>query len=222
MIRLIVVDDQRLVRKCICAKLESIMDFQVVGEAESAEQLFSIIAGLEFDVLLLDLNMPGTGGLEAASRLLAQDPSYKMVGLSMYTEGPYPRRFLGLGGSGYVSKEADTEELVLAVREASRGRTYISRDVAQHLALSAVLPHSGGNQIENLSRREIEVLQFISHGYGVDEIAVKMSLSAKTIAYHRRHLMDKLGATNDVRLTLIARNQGFADFPDLRRVVDSN
>ena len=213
MIRIIVVDDHRLVRKCIAAKLESVADFRVVAEGESGEQLREIIKEFEFDVILMDLNMPGMGGLETTRRLLASNPTCKIIGLSMYTDGPYPRRFLEMGGAGYVSKDADTEELLLAIREVARGRAYISRDVAQHVAVSTILRRSE-NGIQNLTRREIEVLQRISIGMSSDEIASRMSLSVKTVAYHRRRLMEKLGVSNDVKLALIARNQGLADLGD--------
>ena len=214
MIRIIVVDDHRLVRKCISAKLESVPDFHVVAEAESGEELPDIVRDLEFDVVLIDLNMPGIGGLEATRRMLASHPGCKVIGLSMYVEGPYPRRFLELGGAGYVSKDADTDELFLAIREVVRGRSYISRDVAQYVAVSTILRRTESG-IQTLTRREIEVLQRISLGLDSAEIATRMSLSIKTIAYHRRRLMGKLGATNDVKLALIARNQGLADIPDL-------
>lgn len=214
MIRIIVVDDHRLVRKCICAKLESVTDFRVVAEADSGEQLREVTRDLAFDVVLIDLNMPGIGGLEATRRLLANYPGCKIIGLSMYVEGPYPRRFLELGGTGYVSKDADTDELFLAIREVSRGRSYISRDVAQNVAVSTILKRTEGG-IQNLTRREIEVLHRISLGLDSGEIATRMSLSIKTVAYHRRRLMEKLGATNDVKLALIARNQGLSDMPDI-------
>jgi len=213
MIRIIVVDDHRLVRKCVSAKLESVQDFEVVAEAESGEQLRELIEDVKFDVILLDLNMPGIGGLETTRRLLAAHPEFKIIGLSMFVDGPYPRRFLELGGAGYVSKDADTDELFLAVREVSRGRSYISRDVAQHVAVSTILPQAGGG-IHNLTRREIEVLQRISLGLSAEEIAEWMSLSAKTVAYHRRRLMEKPGVSNDVKLALIARNLGLADLVD--------
>lgn len=214
MIRIVVVDDHRLVRRCISAKLESIADFQVVAEAETGERLRDLLAEITFDVILMDLNMPGIGGLETTRRLLTSHPEFKIIGMSMYVEGPYPRRFLELGGAGYVSKNADTEELVLAVREASRGRSYISRDVAQHVAISTILRRSETGGIQNLTRREIEVLQRISLGLNAVEIANRMSLSIKTIAYHRRRLMNKLGVSNDVKLSLIARSQGLADLVD--------
>ncbi len=213
MIRIIVVDDHRLVRKCVSAKLESVSDFHVVAEADSGEQLRELVESVPFDVILLDLNMPGIGGLETTRRLLASHPDFKIIGLSMFIDGPYPRRFLELGGAGYVSKDADTDELFLAIREVSRGRSYISRDVAQHVAVSTILPQAGGG-IQNLTRREIEVLQRISLGLSSEEIAERMSLSAKTVAYHRRRLMEKLGVSNDVKLALIARNLGLADLVD--------
>lgn len=221
MIRLIVVDDHRLVRKCISAKLESVADFRVVAEAGSGEQLHDIIRDLEFDVILMDLNMPGIGGLEATRRLLLSDPNYRIIGLSMYIEGPYPRRFLELGGAGYVSKDADTEELILSIREVARGRSYISRDVAHHVAVSTILPRPESG-VETLTRREIEVLQRISLGFNSDEIATYMSLSVKTVAYHRRRLLEKLGASNDVKLALIARNQGLADLAGPERRAAAN
>lgn len=212
MIRIIVVDDQRLVRKCVSARLESVGDFAVVGEAASAEALKELLPTTAFDVILMDLNMPGTGGLEITRELLDETPEYRIIGLSMYTDGPYPKRFLQLGGAGYVSKDADTDELILAIREVSRGRSYISRDVAQHLAVNSLLHLETG--FHALTRRELEVLQRISLGLGPNEIAGRLSLSVKTVAYHRRRLMEKLGADNDVKLSLIARRQGLADLPD--------
>lgn len=213
MIRIIVVDDQRLVRKCVSARLESVADFAVVGEAASADALKELLRTLSgFDVILMDLNMPGTGGLEITRELLDEHPEYRIIGLSMYTDGPYPKRFLQLGGAGYVSKDADTDELILAIREVSRGRSYISRDVAQHLAVNSLLHLETG--FHALTRRELEVLQRISLGLDPEEIANRLSLSVKTVAYHRRRLMEKLGANNDVKLSLIARRQGLADLPD--------
>jgi two-component system invasion response regulator UvrY len=213
MVRIIVVDDQRLIRKCVSARLESVGDFQVAGEAASADALRELLPGLAFDVILMDLNMPGTGGLEITRELLEDHPDYRIIGLSMYADGPFPKRFLQLGGAGYVSKDADTDELILAIREVSRGRSYISRDVAQHLAVNSLLQLETG--FKALTRRELEVLQRISLGLGPDEIARRLSLSVKTVAYHRRRLMEKLGARNDVKLSLIARRQGLADLPDM-------
>lgn len=209
MIRILVVDDHRLVRKCICAKLESVPDFRVVGEAESGERARQLARELEFDVALMDLNMPGIGGLEATRRVLSANPQCKVLGLSMYVDGPYPRRFLEIGGSGYVSKNSDTEEMFLAIREVHRGSNYISRDVAQHVAISSITRRGAG--VHNLTQREIEVLQRIAEGMGSAEIALRLCLSPKTVAYHRRRLYEKLGADNDVKLAIVAREQGLCD-----------
>ncbi|MCC7120219.1 MAG: response regulator transcription factor, partial [Gammaproteobacteria bacterium] len=123
--------------------------------------------------------------------------------------GPYPRRFLEIGGAGYVSKHSDTEELILAIREVHRGGSYISRDVAQQVAISAITRRGTG--IHNLTQREIEVLQRIAEGMTSAEIALRLCLSPKTVAYHRRRLYEKLGADNDVKLALVAREQGLCD-----------
>ena len=209
MIRLLVVDDHKLVRKCLCAKLESVPDFRVVAEADSGERARQIAREIEFDVVLMDLNMPGIGGLEATRRVLNANPQCKVLGLSMYIEGPYPRRFLEIGGAGYVSKDSDTDELFLAIREVHRGGSYISRDVAQKVAISAITRR--GNGVHNLTQREIEVLQRIAEGMTSVEIALRLCLSPKTVAYHRRRLYDKLGADNDVKLAIVAREQGLCD-----------
>ncbi len=189
---------------------------------DSGEHLLESILGLAFDVIVLDLNTQGSGGLEVTERLLAHDHRYRIVGVSTYTEGPFPRRFLALGGLGYVSKDADTDELTFAIHEAANGRTYISRDVAHRVAVSTILRIGRDAGIENLTRREIDVLRRISHGDSTDEIATQMSLSIKTIAYHRRRLLDKLGASNDVKLTLIARSHGLDELPVPELRVASN
>lgn len=213
MIRILVVDDHRLVRKCVCAKLESVSDFRVVGEAESGERARVLAHELAFDIALMDLNMPGIGGLEATRRVLKANPHCKVIGLSMYIDGPYPKRFLEIGGSGYVSKDSDTDELFLAIREVHRGGSYISRDVAQHVAINSITRRSGG--VNNLTQREIEVLQRIAEGLSSADIGRLLCLSPKTVAYHRRRLIEKLGADNDVKLAIVAREQGFCDMGEV-------
>lgn len=210
MIDLLVVDDQRLVRRCICARLNAVSDFTVAAEAASGEEARDLARNTRFDIILMDLNMPGIGGLEATRRLLALSPDNRVIGLSMYVSGPFPKQFLRAGGAGYVSKNADTDELVSAIRTVHAGESFISADVAQHIAASdslAVRRHG----VEALSRREVQVLQHLANGHSMGEIAASLSLSIKTINHHRRHLLSKLDASNDVQLALIAREQGLAD-----------
>jgi two-component system, NarL family, invasion response regulator UvrY len=219
MIKILVVDDQRLVRRCISAKLSATDDFDVIGEADSGERAREIVRSQAVDVVLMDLNMPGMGGLEATRHVVSGDPNCKVIGLSVYVDGPYPRRFLEIGGSGYVSKGADTDELVHAIRTVASGAPYISKDVAQRIAVNDSM--SGTlDGVNALSSREIQVLQKISQGLNVDEIARAICLSPKTIAHHRRSLCEKLGATNDVQLAIIANAQGLSELVEIGSAVE--
>jgi len=214
MIRILVVDDQRLVRRCIAAKLNGVDGFEVAAEADSGERARDVVRETDIDIVLLDLNMPGIGGLEATRRVVSSDPTCKVIGLSMYIEGPYPRRFMELGGSGYVSKAADTDELVHAIRTVAAGEPYISNDVAQRIAINDSIKGSFGG-LNDLSSREIQALQKIAEGLNIDEIASVMSLSPKTVAHHRRAVCAKLGAKNDVQLAITANAQGLSELSDL-------
>ena len=209
MIKLLVVDDQRLVRRCIIAKLKSVGRFDVVAEASSGEQARELLRRHTVDVVLMDLNMPGIGGIEATKRFLSADPALKIVGLSMYTKGPYPRKFLEAGGLGYVSKSADSEDLFKAIDMVYRGKPFISVDVAQEIALGQA-SDAGGSVLDSLSVREMQVLQKVSDGLNLDEIASVLCLSPKTVAHHRRSLYRKLNVGNDVQLVNFVREQGGA------------
>lgn len=214
MIRILVVDDQRLVRRCIAAKLNGVDGFEVAAEADSGERARDVVRETDIDIVLLDLNMPGIGGLEATRRVVSSDPTCKVIGLSMYIEGLYPRRFMELGGSGYVSKAADTDELVHAIRTVAAGEPYISNDVAQRIAINDSIKGSFGG-LNDLSSREIQVLQKIAEGLNIDEIASVMSLSPQTVAHNRRVVCAKLGAKNDVQLAITANAQGLSELSDL-------
>jgi two-component system, NarL family, invasion response regulator UvrY len=214
MIEILVVDDQRLVRRCICAKLDAVEDFEVTAEADSGEDARDLARQREFDVILMDLNMPGMGGLEATRRVLSANADSKIIGLSMYVSGPFPKQFLRAGGAGYVSKNADTDELVSAIRRVNDGECYISADVAQQIAASDSL-RVKPRGIDALSRREIQVLQQIAKGLSMSDIAGQLSLSGKTVAHHRRQLLSKLDVKNDVQLAGIARDQGLIDIDAL-------
>ncbi|MCB1748097.1 MAG: response regulator transcription factor [Gammaproteobacteria bacterium] len=210
MINLLLVDDQRLVRRCVAARLNAVPDFHIVAEAASGEEARELVREHAVDIILMDLNMPGIGGLEASRRLLALEPGLRIIGLSMYVSGPFPKQFLRLGGAGYVSKNADTEELVEAIRRVAAGECYISADVAQNIAVSGSL-RVRRNGVDALSRREVQVLQQIANGLTHEAIAARLSLSIKTVAHHRRLLLRKLEVANDVQLAAIARDQGLAD-----------
>ena len=185
-----------------------------MAEADSGEHAGEIVRKEKIDIVLMDLNMSGIGGLEATRRVVSGDPGCRVIGLSMYVDGPYPRRFMELGGAGYVSKEADSDELLHAIRTVARGQPYISQDVAQRIAVNDSIKGSLGG-LNDLSAREIQVLQKISEGFNIDEIADAMCLSPKTVAHHRRSLCEKLGAGNDVQLAMVANAQGITELREL-------
>ena len=210
MIRLLVIDDQRLVRRCVTAKLNSVDRFSVVAEAASGEEARDLLRQLDMDIVLMDLNMPGIGGIEATRRFLSVEPALKIIGLSMYTSGPYPRRFLENGGLGYVSKSADSEDLFKAIDMVYLGKPFISSDVAQEIAIGSAR-EGAEDLLGGLSSREVQVLQKITDGLNLDEIATILCLSPKTVAHHRRSLYRKLHVGNDVQLVNMVRAQGFSD-----------
>ena len=210
MTHIILVDDQQLVRNCLRLRLESIPKVKVVGEASNGEDARALVMRVPCDLVLMDLHMPGMGGLEATRRLLAAEPELRVIGLSMYVGGPYPRKFMQIGGAGYVSKYADTQTLVNAIETVEAGHSFVSADVAR--AFSALDGGVGGlADINDLSRREIQVLHQISEGLTITEIARRMCLSPKTVAHHRRSLFTKLAVQNDVQLANVARTQGLTE-----------
>ena len=168
--RILLVDDHAVVRTGFKTLLENQADLRVVCEADCGEQACRQFVDHAPDVVIMDLSLPGIGGLEATRRLLALDPGLRVIGLSMYVSGPFPRQFLRLGGAGYVSKNADTAELVAAIRKVHAGESYISADVARNIAVSGVLG-ARRNGIDALSRREVQVLQQIANGLSPEEIA---------------------------------------------------
>lgn len=205
MIRLLVVDDQALVRNALVSKLNAAEDFTVVAEAATGEQARELLRSLEVDVVLMDLSMPGIGGMEATRRLLKSYPELRIIGLSMHTDGPNPARFMRLGAAGYVSKGARVDELFAAIRGAVRGQRLISADVAQGIAADA---QTSGSESAKIGARELAVWRLLALGLERAEIGARLGLSTKTVIHHRRELLRKLELQNDVQLARRARESG--------------
>jgi two-component system invasion response regulator UvrY len=205
MIRIVVVDDQHLIRHLVRTKLESDPDIKVVGEAASGEEARRIVPSSGADIVLMDLSMPGIGGIEATRRLLSALPHLKIIGLSVYVDGPFPAKFIAAGGFGYVSKGARPGELLEAVRRAHRGEPYMSADVADAMMRSRF---NANDCTAMLTDREMQVWKLLAEGADIGDIAGQLKLSIKTVHGHRRHLMAKLKAKNDVQLARYARDYG--------------
>ena len=211
MINVLLVDDHALVRTGIRRLLEDSNQINIVGETESGESSISMAAELNPDVILMDVNMPGIGGVEASRRLLQRNPAYKIIILTIHSEQTFPTRLLEIGAKGYLTKECDMNEMIAAIRQVHGGGNYIEPRIAQQLALS-LLPGNDKNPVDRLSRREFQVMLMISQGLSNNEISDKLCLSPKTVSTYRARLLEKLGAHNEVDLIKIAVEQGMVEF----------
>lgn len=210
MINVLIVDDHELVRTGIGSLLNSIDDISVISFAECGEEAIIAVEDLLPDIVLMDINMPGIGGIEACRRLLQHHPGIKIIGMSVHNDGPIPPQILKLGVQGFLSKSSSVDEMVNAVRQVISGKRYISFDVANNLALSMLIDNEG-SPFERLSQREIEVVVLILQGKSIQEMAEDLSLSDKTINTYRYRIYKKLGIRNDVELALMSVKYNFID-----------
>jgi DNA-binding NarL/FixJ family response regulator len=203
MIKVLVVDDHRLVCNGTVRLLSDVEEFDVVGEADSGEQAIESVRDLCPDVVLMDIHMPGIGGLEATRRCLRVDPDLKVIGLTMFEAEPYPSKLLKMGAHGYLTKRTSPEEIILAIKKVMAGQRYISSEIAQRLALR---PYSGDDEspFDSLSGREMQIGLMVVNGHRVPEISRSLSLSPKTVNSYRYRIFDKLGVDSDVELTKLA------------------
>lgn len=209
-INVILVDDHDLVRLGIKKLLANVADIKVIGEAESGEVAVKIARELKPDVVLMDLKMPGIGGLEATHKLLRANPGIKVIVVTACDEEPFPYRLVRAGAAGYVTKTANVDELVTAIRKVHSGQPYITPEIAQQIALRQV-SDAAKSPFAELSERELQVMWMITHGHKVQEIADKLCLSSKTVNTYRYRLFEKLKVKNDVELTHLALRYGMLD-----------
>jgi two-component system, NarL family, invasion response regulator UvrY len=207
MIRVILCDDHAVVRRGIRDTIAEAVDIQVVGEAGSYPELRELLRKTPCDVLLLDLNMPGRGGLEVLSALREEGSGVRTLVVSMYPEDQYAIRVLRAGARGYVNKAGDPAELVLAIRTVMQGRKYVTPEVAEMLVDQLNAPESEELHA-SLSERELQTLQKIAAGRRLSEIAEELMLSPKTVSVYRARVLEKLHLSNNAELTAYAiRNQ---------------
>jgi two-component system invasion response regulator UvrY len=204
-----VVDDHDLVRTGITRMLADIDGLQVVGEADSGESALKLARELKPDVVLMDVKMPGIGGLEATRKLLRSHPDTKVVAVTVCEEDPFPTRLMQAGAAGYLTKGAGLDEMVQAIRLAFAGQRYISPQIAQQLALKSFQPQ--GSPFDALSEREIQIALMIVGCQKVQIISDKLCLSPKTVNTYRYRIFEKLSVTSDVELTLLAVRHGMVD-----------
>lgn len=210
MIRVIVVDDHQLVRVGTRRLLEDIPGFEIIADAGSGEEAVELVKRLKPDVVLMDIQMPGIGGLEATRRCIRAHPEVKVLAVTIYEEEPYPSKLLRVGASGYLTKRADVDEMVLAIKKVASGQRYISAEIAQQLALRP-FSEDEVSPFDQLSSREMQITLMVIMGHKVQEISEKLSLSPKTVNSYRYRVFEKLELKNDVGLTRLAIKHGIID-----------
>jgi two-component system, NarL family, invasion response regulator UvrY len=211
LIKVLVVDDHDLVRAGITRMLADIEGLQVIGQAESGEEALKKARELKPDVVLMDVKMPGIGGLEATRKLIRSHPDIKVLAVTACEEDPFPTWLLQAGAAGYLTKGAALDEMVRAIRMVFAGQRYISPPIAQQLALKAFEPQTNGSPFELLSEREVQIALMIASCQKVQNISDKLCLSPKTVNTYRYRIFDKLAISSDVELALLAVRHGMVD-----------
>jgi two-component system invasion response regulator UvrY len=210
LITVIIVDDHELIRLGIKSLLSTVNGIKVIGEAHSGEEAVKMAREKKPNVVLMDVRMPGIGGLEATRKVLRADPDVKVIALTVCDEEPFPSALLGAGAAGYLTKGSGLEEMVQAIQAVYHGKRYISPEVAQQLALKSISDDKA-SPFDTLSERELQVMLMITSGQKVQEISDKLCLSPKTVNSYRYRLFEKLNVHSDVELTHLAIRHGILD-----------
>ncbi|WP_394176925.1 UvrY/SirA/GacA family response regulator transcription factor [Thalassotalea litorea] len=207
MIKVLLVDDHDLVRTGIRRILEDVKGIKVISEVATGEEAVQFCRQIEPDVVLMDMNMPGIGGLEATKKILRYVPDCKIIILTVHVEDPYPAKVMQIGASGFLSKSAGCDEMVQAIKAVNAGQRYLPASIAQKMALSQ-FNSDNDNPFNALSERELQIMLMITRGEKVTDISEQLSLSSKTINSYRYRMFEKLSVSNDVELTHLAIRYG--------------
>jgi DNA-binding NarL/FixJ family response regulator len=210
MIRLVLADDHTIVREGLKQLLAAAGDFEIVGEARDGHEVMARVRGLDFEVLVLDMSMPGKSGIELIKQVRAEKPKLRVLILSMHEERQYAVRAIRAGASGYLTKESAPRQLVEAIRRIAGGGAFVSPEVAQELALGA-MPDAQGPLHAALSDREYEVFLMIARGKSISDIAATLNLSVKTVSTHKANILEKMNMETAGELIRYALAQGLVE-----------
>ncbi|NOS96940.1 MAG: response regulator transcription factor [Methylotenera sp.] len=208
-IKLLLVDDHAVVRSGLRRLLELNNRIGIIIEADSGEQAYQYYGEHKPDIVVMDISMPGMGGLEASRRIIKRYPSAKIIIFSMHETASFAAQALKSGVKGYVAKNGPAEDLARAVIEVANGKTYLSAEVAQKIALETL---SGqGDPIHLLSGREFEVFRLLAGGKTVEDVAEMLKISQKTVANYYTSIKQKLGVTSPIDMVRFAMRHGLVD-----------
>jgi len=202
----LLVDDHSVVRMGFRLLLEGSSDIRVVAEAESGEDAVRRFDESRPDVVVMDISMPGIGGLEAIRRILAREPAARILVLSAHEDAMHARRVLKAGAVGYLTKRSAAEALIQAIRQVNQGKTFLEPEIAQELAIQQL--SDTRDPLDTLSEKEFKVFLALAQGHSVQEIAEVLSLSPRTVGTHLYNIKQKLGASNSAELALMAIRAG--------------
>lgn len=209
--QILLVDDHNLFRSGMKSILESRPGMEVVAEAGSGEEAVELVRKSPPELVLMDINMPGIGGIEATRRILRIEPGTRIIALTALDDEPFPSQLLDAGAMGYLTKGCPAQELFTAIERVMRDEHYLSNDIAQRLSLSSLANKGESTPLAKLSAREMQVLLMISQGKTNQEISDSLFLSPKTVSTYRTRLFEKLGIHNDVELTHFALRHGLVE-----------
>jgi two-component system invasion response regulator UvrY len=208
-IKVLLVDDHSVVRMGFKMLIEAESDMEVISEAESGEDGIKVFKELKPDLVVMDITMPGIGGLESIERILAYDKNAKILVLSAHEDSVHPKRVLNAGALGYLTKRSAAEELIKAIRSVYSGKKFLEADIAQQMAITQLSGEN--NPVEVLSDREFEVFMALAKGKSTNEIAETMHLSPRTVGTHLYNIKQKLNANNSAEIALIAIRCGLLE-----------
>lgn len=204
-IKLLVVDDHDLMRACLVRILDDIEEFSVIGEANNGEEAISLSRSLEPNVVLMDVKMPGIGGVEATKRILANNSQIKIIAITSCEDDFYPSRLLQAGAFAYLTKRTEPAEVIKAIKMVVAGKPYFSQEIAQQLALkNTSLWRDANSPFDQLSQRELQIAMMTVKGEKPAAIAEMLNISAKTINSYRYRIFEKFNISNDVELVHFA------------------
>jgi two-component system invasion response regulator UvrY len=196
---ILIVEDHQLLRQTWSCILNNYVGYQVIGECENAQDAIGLARSVLPEIIILDINLPGMNGIEAVPHLLKSSPTSKILGISMHGQPAYARKMIKQGAMGYVCKKSSSQEMLVALTEIRKGNKYLCQEIKDQLSMQ-MISSEGPDNLQQLSTRELEVIQLLKNGSSSKEIAQSLCIAVKTVEVHRYNILKKLGLRNTAAL----------------------